>query len=608
LPESQVEEIKSRLDISEFIRGYIKLEKSGANFRGLCPFHHEKTPSFFVSPSRQIWKCFGCSVGGDIFSFVEQIEGVEFKEALAILAERAGVVLRSFDPRARSEKSRLYDAMEKSCQFFEKQILQTHLGNEAKGYLLGRGLTEESIKNFRVGFSPASRDGLVQFLRSLGYSPTEILKTGLSIQPERNEYGTQNSQYDRFRGRIMFPICDINGQVIGFGGRVFFAKNQAVDDKLAKYINTPQTMLYDKSRVLYGLDKAKLHIREKDSVVIVEGYTDAIMSHQAGAKNVVAVSGTALTTQQLDLLKRYSDNAITCFDMDTAGNSATARGIDLALNKGFNLKVITFPGGKDPAEIIQADKSKWDKAVQSPISISDFYFETAFRRYSPSTPEGRKEILAMILPMVKSLASEIERSLWVEKLASALHCSDEAVWQDLKNFKSETHLRQIEKNTAGIAAPAAAKKTKRERLFERLLLSLLYDLKCVKNIKNNDVFMFDPNITTASIILKVRDHLKNGEAFVDGGNFAIVKDKKFVRLLTAEESETLSNTAFQEEVFSTLSDCGDFGEEFQMCLQTLRREDLRDKLVNIQNAMRQDPNSQELLNEFQKISSQLINE
>ena len=223
MTDNQVDEIKNRLDLAEIIRNYMKLEKGGINFRGLCPFHHEKTPSFFVSPSRQLWRCFGCSMGGDMFTFIQEIEGVDFKEALKTLADKAGVQLRSYDPKIRSEKARLYEVCEKSCQFFEKQLVSSSLGREAGQYLLDRGISQDSIESFRIGFAPYTRSSLSEYLRAQGYSPTEIFKAGVAIQSSSGYY------YDRFKSRIIFPIADLNGQVIGFGGRVFFAKNQTPD-------------------------------------------------------------------------------------------------------------------------------------------------------------------------------------------------------------------------------------------------------------------------------------------------------------------------------------------------------------------------------------------
>ena len=366
MDQNPIEQIKSKLDIVEVVGSYIKLQKTGINYRALCPFHSEKKPSFFVSPSRQIFKCFGCGEFGDLFKFVMKIEGLEFGDALRILAKRAGVELRRQDPKLKTERRRLYEITELACRFFERQLKESKAGLEVKEYLLKRGINEESIKKWRLGYSPNTWRGLSDFLVSKGYEREEIVKTGLAIKKESEEV---HSAYDRFRGRIIFPVFDLNSQVIGFGGRVFEKdqdpKLKSKDEEVARYINTPNTLLYDKSWVLYGLNFAKVEIRRNDVCILVEGYTDVILSYQAGFQNTVGTSGTALTPFQLKILKRYSQNLITAFDMDIAGDSATRRGIDLAQKEDFQIKIITMPSGSDPADIISEEPKKWEKLIDS---------------------------------------------------------------------------------------------------------------------------------------------------------------------------------------------------------------------------------------------------
>lgn len=579
MPDSQVEEIKKRLDIAEIVRGYMKIEKSGSNLRGLCPFHREKTPSFFVSPSRQLWRCFGCSLGGDMFTFIQEIEGVEFKEALKLLAEKAGVELRSYDPRVRSEKARLYEVCERACQFFERQLKSPSCGDEAKEYLLGRGINEKSIEKFRIGFAPHTRNGLFEFLRTQGYSPAEIFKAGVSIQ------APDSSQYDRFRGRIMFPISDINAQVIGFGGRVFFAKNEVPDPKLAKYINTPQTPLYDKSRTLYGLDMAKVAIRAHDSCVLVEGYTDVIMAHQGGAGNVAAVSGTALTEQQLDIIRRYTENLHILFDMDIAGDSATKRGIDIAQRKGFNISVITLPEGKDPAEIIQKNMKAWQKAIAKPLSIGEFYFQNAFSRFDKTTPEGMRHIANSILPAIKQMPSEIQQSFWVQKLAGELACGENIIWKDLEKIPDPIASFPGSKTTLQEppTASASPKRTKRDVLYERMLLLVSEDPRCIEGLRKKDITLFDIKFPSASAIVK----LKRDEAH------------------TAEESDILNAVLFQEEIFPTRDATLSAADEFKLCLNSLRKINLREQLLAMQLEMKRHAPDRTSVEKFQRVSIEL---
>ena len=457
---SPIDEIKSRLDIVEVIGSYIKLHKAGANYRALCPFHSEKKPSFFVSPARQIWHCFGCGKGSDIFGFVKEIEGVEFGDALRILAQRAGVELKPIRPELKTERNRLYEICELATRFFEKQLEESSTGKEAKKYLLSRNISEESIKKWRLGYAPDVWQGLSDFLTSRSYKKEEVEKAGLGISSE------QGSFYDRFRGRIIFPIFDLNSQVVGFGGRIFKEKDKT---EIAKYVNTPNTLLYDKSRILYGLDKAKVEIRKKDSCILVEGYTDVIMTHQAGTQNVVATSGTALTPEQLKILRRYSNNLILGFDMDVAGDTATKRGIDLAQIQGFDIRVIRLPEGKDAADVISLNPKEWEKAIENAKLILDFYFESAFSGRDPKTPEGKKEVSKILLPVLKRIPNQIEKSFWIQRLAKDLGVREEDLREELKKVKLEENLYGLEPEEI-ISLPP---KSRKELLGERLLTLIL---------------------------------------------------------------------------------------------------------------------------------------
>ena len=421
---SPIDEIKNRLDIVDIIGDYIKLQKAGQNFRALCPFHSEKTPSFFVSPTRQLWHCFGgCSEGGDIFKFIMKIEGVEFGDALRFLAQKAGIQLKKEDPNIRSERERLYEVCQIAAKFFEKQLNESKIGKEAKKYLLDRKINEDSLKKWRIGYAPDTWQGLSDFLFSQGYSNKEIEKAGLGLSSEKGSF------YDRFRGRIIFPIFDLNSKVVGFTGRIFKNKDNV---EAAKYVNTPQTLLYDKGRILYGLDKAKVEIRKKDVCILVEGNTDLIMLHQIGFENAVAVSGTALTSYQLNILKRYSDNLLIAFDMDVAGEIAAKRGIDLAQNQGFTIKVVVLSESKDPAEIIAKNLNKWKEAVDNAKTILDFYFESAFAKKDLKNPENKKEIAKILLPIIKKIPNKIEQSHWIQKLAEKLMVKEKDIQEELK--------------------------------------------------------------------------------------------------------------------------------------------------------------------------------
>lgn len=436
---SPIEEIKSRLDIVDLVQSYIKLQKAGSNYRTNCPFHGEKTPSFFVSPARQIWHCFGCQRGGDVFKFVMEIEGLDFPEALRLLAQKTGVILKREDSSLRSEKNRLYDICECAAQVFEKKL---SLAPVVKNYLKKRGVADKTIEEFRIGFSPPSWDFLLKNLLTRGFKREEIEKAGLVVRSEE-----KSSWYDRFRNRIMFPINDANGRVMGFGGRIFEEvpthaavgtptsglKDQNVG---AKYINSPQTPIYDKSSVLYGFDKAKQEIRTRNQVVLVEGYMDCLMSHQAGLKNTVAVSGTALTSQQAKSLRRLCDTIVASFDADAAGESATRRSLVLAAQFEFERKIAAIPAGKDPADTVAENPTLWLGAVAGAKPVVEFYFEKTFREKNLNHANGKKEIAAILLPLLAELTNEIEKAHWTATLAEKLEIKEDSVWKEMKKIDS----------------------------------------------------------------------------------------------------------------------------------------------------------------------------
>ncbi|PLX27327.1 DNA primase [Candidatus Parcubacteria bacterium] len=340
------EEIKQKIDIVDFLREYIQLTPAGMNFRARCPFHNEKTQSFMVSPDKQIWHCFGCGKGGDIFKFLMEMEGIDFVEALRVLAPKAGVQLRRQNPKVASERARLLDIMDISRRYFHKVLMESSSAKQAREYLTKRGLTESDLMEWQIGYSLDSWDGLLKVLKKQGYNETEIEKTGMIISNQQ-----RRSYYDRFRARIMFPINDINGNVVAFSARV--SPEKEATEQMGKYINSPQTVLYNKSNILFALDKAKREIKLKDQAIIVEGQMDAVSAHVNGYKNVIASSGTALTIDQLTILKRYSNNIALAFDTDEAGHMAADRGIREAMKLDMNIKVILVPEGKDPDDCIR---------------------------------------------------------------------------------------------------------------------------------------------------------------------------------------------------------------------------------------------------------------
>ena len=565
---SPIDEIKNRLDIVEVIRGYIKLQKAGANYRAVCPFHSEKKPSFFISPTRQIWHCFGaCSEGGDIFKFVMKIEGVEFGDALRTLAQKAGVELKKQDPKIRTEKQRLYEISELACCFFEKQLEQSSGGKESKDYLLSRKIKQESINKWRLGYAPDTWQGLSDFLFNKGYKGEEIERAGLILKSEKT-----GKYYDRFRGRIMFPIFDFSSQPVGFGGRVLESRKH---DEVAKYMNSPNTPLYDKSRILYGLNKAGIDIRKKDTCVLVEGYLDVIMANQAGFENVVATSGTALTSYQLKILKRYSDNLLTAFDMDVAGDSATKRGIDLAQSQGFSIKIVTMPEGKDPADIVSEDANKWQSLVEQAKSIHDFYFENTLSKFDKNIIEGKKGISKVLLPIIKRISNKIEQSIWVQDLARILEVKEEDVLEELGKVRLD-HLVETQ-NVIEKPRPSMPK-TRKELLEERLAILAIKFPEKLDLVEQKDLEFFSAE--TVKIINCLRKNEQN------------------------EQINYLSLKAEVEPVFVEAT----AEREFEDCFKELKTLVIKDKLDKISQEIKraeQNKNTdkvQELVQQFNQYS------
>ena len=411
--------IKDRIDIVQLIGEYIKLKKAGANWKANCPFHHEKSPSFMVHPEKQIWHCFGCGKGGDIFTFIQEIEGLEFTEALKLLANRAGVKLENRQSEMnQSQRNRLAEVTKLAAYFFHHILLELPAAALARAYLEKRGLTSNTITEWEIGYAPDQWDLLTKYATRKGFGIEDCVAAGLTIKRDSADALSGRGYYDRFRGRIMFPIRDPHGTVVGFTGRVLVETPTSG----GKYVNTPQTVLYDKSRVLYGIDKAKQAIKSVDMAVLVEGQMDVLACHQAGMKNVVAASGTALTYEQIRLIKRYTNNISLAFDADSAGQKAGERGIAVALREGVNVRVIQIPpgGGKDADECLRQNKAIWFESVTNACDIMDWFFDRAFANYNPNDSKAKRRIAEYLLGHIIQIASPVERDDWLKKLSDRL--------------------------------------------------------------------------------------------------------------------------------------------------------------------------------------------
>lgn len=586
---SPVDEIKNRIDIVDLIQGYINLQKAGRNFKANCPFHSEKTPSFMVSRERQLWRCFGCDKGGSIFDFIMEIEGVEFADALHILAQKAGIELKKIDPKLKTEQTRLYEICDLATQFFAKQLEASQAGKKIKEYLSSRGLKQKTISDWQVGYAPESWQGLMDFLNSRGYSDQEILKSGLSVKAEKPG---KRAYYDRFRDRVVFPIKNLNGIIVGFSGR---ENPYQSDSRMGKYINTPNTLIYDKSKILYGLDKAKIGIRKKDLCILVEGQMDVLMSHQAGFNNAVASSGIALTEDQLRIIKRYTDNLATAFDMDQAGEIATKRGANLALQNGLNTKVISLSDGQDPADCLQKDPSLWGQAIDNAQGLIEFYLDNAFSKNDSETAQGKREISKVLLPLVKKVPNRIEQAHWLQEIARRLKVREDVLIEEMRSQSNK------EVQTRVVRKELSQSQTSNIPNLEEYVLGLVLSYpKVLKKCQKEPCYLFT-NSDLEQIFKALKD-IKTKKI-----NLTFLKKK-----LQPHLADRIDYLVFRTEVQKNLVDDFKPDKEIRFCFDQLKNRHLRQKLSQLNLAIQEAENKkdkfslQKLTKEFNKLSKQMI--
>ena len=459
---SVIDIIKQKLDIVELVSEHVSLQKSGRNFKALCPFHAEKSPSFFVFPERQSWHCFGaCGTGGDIFSFIMKKEGLDFGQTLRLLAEKAGVTLDATSSSQReaenNQKDRLFEINEAAAEYYHHLLLNTSIGKIARNYITQRGLLPQTINNFQLGFSPDEWEALLRYLIAKGYAKTELLAAGLLVEREGG------GNYDRFRNRLMFPIRDIKGNILGFGAR-------ALDESLPKYINSPQTPVFDKSSILYGIDRAKMAIRQDDLAIITEGYMDVLTAHQHGWEKVVAAMGTSITDRQLAILKKLTKNLILSLDADAAGKGAISRSgetIDkmlsvpledyLPLNydyasmkyddsQRFEIKVFALPQGKDLDEVIREDTSQQQKLMAEAKPMIDFIFDTEIAKVDLGSAKDKSSVVEKLLPILSKITDPIRQAHYVERLAKLLKTDERALRDTLRRSQASEKKRRTNRS------------------------------------------------------------------------------------------------------------------------------------------------------------------
>jgi len=422
---SVVDEVKQRVDIVDVVGQYVKLIKSGRTMRGLCPFHSEKHPSFFVYPEQQSWHCFGaCSTGGDVFSFVMKKEDIDFGEALRILAQRAGVILDKKAEAKTKETDRLHQVNDAAAQFFHDLLLNSPEAEKARKYVAGRGISPQATANFRLGYSPNKWEALKQHLLERGYTEAELSTAGLVIEREGGE------THDRFRHRLMFPICDIRGRVAGFGAR-------ALDDSMPKYTNSPQTPTFDKSGNLYGINLSKQAVRKQNTAVIVEGYMDTITAHQNGFDNVIASMGTAITEKQVNIIKRLARNVslVLALDADEAGKEAMLRGVGYENTLDAEIKVIILPEGKDPDDVIKEDAKIWQSLLEAALPIIDYTFDMVTAKLDLTTAKDKSLAVDELLPVIAEIKNPVRQSHYLQKLTRLVSVSERNLEAALRRIK-----------------------------------------------------------------------------------------------------------------------------------------------------------------------------
>jgi DNA primase len=455
IPEEIIDQIQTRSDIVEVISRYVPLKKAGRNYKAPCPFHREKTPSFIVSPDKQIYHCFGCGAGGNVFSFLMRQENIEFPEAVEMLAEKAGVALKRLTPERREAASlagELYRINELASQFFQGSLLQNA---SAREYLSSRGLSDATIKSFRIGYAPDSWNSLIDFFKKKGVAEGLLEKAGLVIANEKGGH------YDRFRKRIIFPIVDLKGRTLGFGGRV-------MDAGLPKYMNSPETAVYSKGRSLYGLNFSKDAIKKANYALVVEGYLDFLIPCQAGITNLVATLGTALTVDQIKMLKRFAKTAVMVYDPDEAGETASIRNLDLFISEDVNVYIAELPQGYDPDSYIKKFGAEdFIKVIKSSKNLFDYKIDKVSRRFNINTAHGKAAIAAEMLPTIARLNNAVLRFNMVKRLAEKLGVDEESIREELKKVKIDYSERQY---LASAAAPARKSSMSAEKMLVALML------------------------------------------------------------------------------------------------------------------------------------------
>ncbi len=560
---SDIDEIKARVNIADVIGKRVTLKKAGHNFKALCPFHSEKTPSFIVSPERQIYKCFGCGKGGSVIDFVMEYEHVDFIEALESLADLSGVKLerRPADSPEAKLKQRMYEANHLASEYYHYILTKHKSGDRARRYLKTRGVIDKTIETFALGYAPHSWDALLSFLRKKGYDEGLLEQAGLILK-------SQSRYYDRFRGRVIFTLKDHRGKVVGFSGRLLDP-----DAKEAKYINTSETPVYSKSNVLYGLDVTKDAIVKAGEAIVVEGEFDVISPFQAGVANVVAIKGSALTEAHVRLLKRFTDRLEFALDSDISGDAASRRGIEIADTAGMDMRVVTLPLGKDPDEAVRTSPGLFRKAVKDAVPVYDYFIASAISRFDIATSYGKRKASDELLPVIAKIENPVVQAHYVKKLAATLDISESSVTDGMHKTTSVS----FKKIDTGEAPKNIL--TRPEKL-ETYVLALLLQGKTGEWLEE-----LREHVALEDFVQQaVRTIFINLEKFVRGKRVFLLKD--FADSLPTELAPTLDD-AYLWDLSDISGDEEKFVREWTVALKELRRSILKRKIREFNRAIQE---------------------
>lgn len=582
----ETELIKERLDIAEVVNEYVPLKHTGGYFKACCPFHQEKTPSFVVSPDRGTWHCFGaCSEGGDVFSFVEKIENLDFVSVLKMLAERAGVELKKQVGQSSDRRQRMFDAMELAARFYHEILMNQPAGKKAKEYFKKRGVKKKTRQAHQLGYAPKQWDALQNFLRARGYSPQEMLAVGLVGESQRG------TLYDRFRGRIIFPINDLQGRVVAFGGRVVPWHETGEE---GKYVNSPETDLYEKRRVVYNLERAKQFLRHNTPCLVVEGYMDVIMVEQAGINNVVASSGTAFTEEQVQQLKRFTQQLHFSFDADAAGTKATIAATEVALTAGMRVATVLLPAGKDPADVALQSPEKLNDYLKKPKSL----VSVLMKRFE-KVKDGavKEEYLQELLPLMARISNPVYQGEMVQELAMVLHVPEARIVSQLQQVPVDPEsgsLSEEPEDKEGKTGEAVV-------LPERHLMGLLVAYSVVRKelfFELEERFIVEKE---AKALYKAMHELaKKKEQFVSMSADELLKQVPSEWVSYGEGARRMS-----EERAANSSKT--FEEEGRVLLGVLKKRYLKSRLQQLQEDISKGKKQEQTkaLREFKKVAQEL---